>query len=218
LYLLTCGCQIAWFHQTCELTWINHIQAEDFPPRCPTCRRRAEFRLHYSLWWSDGINQKYFWWSLFLIGLDTFVAGLFAYKKGLTQAFYLPLQSSFILVLPFVSKSRHDLLYFLHHVRYHYLVFALSWVYHVFKYKQYKHLYEDSTVNLLIFAGFIHIVTLVLQEIRNYWSYDHYHMNPLTPFVIGYTFLHKDVLHFRKSSPSALESTKTSLPLRRSRI
>jgi hypothetical protein len=215
LFLLTCGCNTAWFHESCENLWLTH-QSTDEIPKCPTCRRFITFEYKYSFHYKAGINQKYFWWCCSLVLIDFFTAFVFL-LDGLTQAIYLPLQSCFILTIPLVSKSRYDLLYFLHQIRYRYLVFAMSWVIHVFKYKKLLSLYPDNTINILVFVSSLHVICLLIQEIQNFCSHDHYHVHPYIHYIVGYTFLHKDTLHFRKSSPTALEGNKDPIvPLRRS--
>ncbi len=213
LYLLTCGCNTSWFHESCELLWMAHKDSIEVP-KCPTCRRDVQFCYTYSFDYRVGINQKYLWWCCSLIGLDLFMCSIFTYE-GIPQALYLPSQSLFILLLPHIIKSRHDLLYFLHHVRYRYIVFAFSWVIHVFKYKHAMSLYPDMTINLLVFLGFLHTIGLLCQEVHNYFSSDFYYVDPHIHFVTGYNLVHKDVLHFK--NPLVQKTPSSTLkPLRRS--
>jgi hypothetical protein len=216
IHLLQCGCRTSWFHSSCETTWIQHLQLENLPsecPTCPTCRRDIEIRFQYSFFFQNGTNQKYFWWVMSLIGADIFMAFVLS-LNGYYQAFYLPSHSFFILAIPYISPSRYNLLYFLHHVRCRYLVFAGSWFVHVFKYKNMYALYPDNTLNVLLFLSSLHIITLVCQEIHNYFSYDHYRIDPNGSFITGYMCVHSQTLFFRKSPPIPLEGDK--LPLRRS--
>ncbi len=210
IHLLQCGCRTAWFHSSCETIWIQHLQPEDFPPKCPTCRREVQLRLQYSFRFHAGVNQKFFWWVFSLIGADMFMAFVLSLNE-LYQAWYLPSHSLLILSLPYVFSSRHDLIYFLHHVRYRYLAFAASWFIHIFKYKKMYTIFPDNTLNFLIFASTIHVISLLCQEIHNYCSYDHYRIDPNIGFVTGYICLHSETLLFRKGPSVSLERDKTSL-------
>jgi hypothetical protein len=213
LFLLHCGCRTAWFHEACETNWIEHIQPVDFPPKCPTCRRNIQFCLKHSFVYQNGVNQRYFWWICSLFLCELFMCSVFSFD-GYHQAWYLPSQSILIVSLPLIVQSQHDILYFLHHLRYRYLAFSLSWFIHVFKYKKLLSLYPDDTLNLLILIGFVHVIGLVLQEVHNYYSHDHYRIDPFISFVTGYTLIHSETLHFRQSPPIPLKGNK--LPSRRS--
>ncbi len=208
LFLLQCGCRTAWFHESCESTWIKHLQPSDFPPKCPTCRRGIDFEFEYSFFY--GINQRYFLWIFSLVICELFMCSVFSFDKLLHQAWYLPAQTAYILLLPFIIPSKNDLLYFLHQLRYRYLVFSAAWFIHVLKYKQLLSLYPDNTINLLIIFGFLHTLALTLHEVQNYCSHDHYRVEPFISFVTGYTLIHCDTLHFRQRSPVALKGDKLS--------
>lgn len=210
LFLLHCGCRTAWFHEACETIWMEHLHMAE--PKCPTCRRSIQLRLKYSFAYQDGINQRYLWWIASLFCCELFMCVMFSTDKLLHQTWYLPTQTIIIVSLPLIVPSRYDILYFLHQLRYRYFAFSLSWFIHVFKYKKLLSLYPDDTLNLLIVIGFIHMLGLVLQEIHNYYSYDHYRIDPFISFVTGYNLLHRDTLHFRQSPPIPLKV----LPSRRS--
>jgi hypothetical protein len=212
LFLLHCGCRTAWFHESCETNWMEHLHTTE--PKCPTCRRDIQFHFKYSFAYQDGLNQRYLWWIASLFFCELVMCTMFSVEHLLHQAWYLPSQSILIVSFPLILSSKNDILYYLHHLRYRYLVFLMSWFIHVFKYKKLLSLYPDNTLNLLIFSGFLHIIGLVLQEIHNYCSHDHYRIQPFIAFITGYTFIHCDVLHFRQSPPIALKGNK--LPPRRS--
>ncbi len=190
LFLLQCGCRTAWFHTSCETIWIEHLQPSDFPPKCPTCRREIEFQFKYSFSYKDGVNQRYLWWISSLVLCELFMCSVFSFDKLLNQAWYLPAQTAYIVSLPFIIPSKNDVLYFLHQLRYRYLVFSAAWCIHVFKYRQLMSLYPDNTLNLLIVFGFAHILGLTLHEFQNYCSHEHYRMEPFISFVTGYTLIH----------------------------
>lgn len=214
LFLLHCGCRTAWFHESCETSWMEHLQLVDFPPKCPTCRRDIQFRLKYSFAYRDGINQRYMWWIASLFCCELLMCIMFSIEHSLHQAWYLPTQSILIISLPLVLPSKNDVLYFLHQLRYRYLVFSMGWVFHVLKYKKLLSLYPDNTLNILILLGFLHIIGLVLQEVYSCYSHDHYRIEPFIAFTTGYNFIHREVLHFRQTPPIALKGDK--LPPRKS--
>jgi hypothetical protein len=210
LYLLHCGCRTAWFHETCETIWMEHLEPQDFPPKCPTCRREIQFRFKYSFSYSEGVNQRYMWWIVSLFCCELFMCSVFSIDHFLHQAWYLPAQSVCIVALPFLIPSKHDVLYFLHQLRYRYLVFSASWFIHVYKYRQLISLYPDNTINLLILLGVAHVLCLFLQQVKNLYSHEHYRMDPCIAFASGYHFMHRETLHFRQSPPLTLKGNKLS--------
>jgi hypothetical protein len=201
LFLLTCGCRTAWFHDTCEKEWMEHLT---YPPKCPTCRRIIEITLQYSFAFHHGINQQYFWWIASLFCIEVCMASTFTFSDYY-QVWNLPCQSIFILSIPYISSSKNDLLYFLHQLRYRYIVFVIAWFIHIIKYKKLISLYPDNTFNMLIIVGAVHVFSLIIQEFQNYCSPFHYSVDPHTAFTIGYTFPHKEILLFRESSPIPLK-------------
>lgn len=209
LQLLTCGCRTSWFHPSCEKTWIQHIHPIDFPPKCPTCRREVDFMFQYSFRFQDGLNQKYLWWTSSIFGIEVCIASVLS-LDGFHTGWILPAQTMLIVSIPFFIQSRHDLLYFLHHLRYRYFSLTVSWLIHLYKFQKLLFVYPDTTVNLLVFFGALHVLCLLIQEIGNYCSHDHYRIDPFISFVVGYDLLHKEVLPFRKTPSSTLKGNKTS--------
>jgi hypothetical protein len=192
LFLLQCGCRTSWFHEECKKEWIKHI---NYPPKCPTCRRSIEFTVQYSFAFRDGMNQQFFWWSMNIFLVEVFMAIIFTWN-GYYQVLSLPGQSILILSIPYIFSSHHDLLYFLHHLRYRYLTFAFIWCFHIFKNKKLISLYPDDTLNLLVAFGAIHVFYLLLQEIHYYFSPFHYAIDPHVGFIVGFHLPPKETLVF----------------------
>lgn len=124
LYLLACGCRVAWFHCSCEYAWLS--QQRMFPYQCPTCRRITPMITNYSFSYWAGDDQKYFVHTLATCGAYTlyFTISSFTQYKHL---YSLGLQEIAILTLPFILPSWNDLSYYLFHMRFHLL--STSFIY-----------------------------------------------------------------------------------------
>jgi hypothetical protein len=105
LHLLACGCRVAWFHSDCESRWLSSMNV--FPPSCPVCRRTVKYKIIYSFAWSTGIHQKHLWHVANLFFLESSFSSFLALADGGSRALLIPLQSSFILLYPFVFKTKH---------------------------------------------------------------------------------------------------------------
>jgi hypothetical protein len=105
LYLIGCGCKVAWFHKECQDKWVYHSQA-DIPLSCPTCRQLVPLTYIYSFSYEVGLPQKALWITSFLFFIES-TLNLY-YTK-----YTMIVQSSTMLFFPFIFSSTRNWEYFL---------------------------------------------------------------------------------------------------------
>jgi hypothetical protein len=105
LYLIGCGCKIAWFHKECQDKWLSHSQA-DIPLSCPTCRQVVPLTYTYSFSYDTGMPQK----ALCLSSLVFFIESL---VNVYNSRYTIIVQSSTIILFPFILSSTRNWEYFL---------------------------------------------------------------------------------------------------------
>jgi len=109
IQLLACGCNSAWFHNSCEIDWIDSMQ-DEMPYPCPTCRRVVPMKINYSFSYDSGEDQKYLWTvGYFFTGEACFIF----IEKSL---FVLTCQSGMILLIPFIISTERPLSFYLYNV------------------------------------------------------------------------------------------------------
>lgn len=105
LYLIGCGCKVAWFHKECQDKWVFHSQ-ENIPLSCPTCRRPVPLSYTYSFSYNAGLSQKALWITSFIFFIESMMN---LYNKRYTMI----TQSSTVIFFPFILSSTCNWEYFL---------------------------------------------------------------------------------------------------------
>ena len=112
IHLLACGCQTSWFHRSCQISWIEHTSSEDFPLKCPTCKRYIQTQLHYEYHPSFGKAQQLLQYCTFLVAAESFLAVcLFsqytiATGMDLPEVILIPCQSILLFYLPTLFSQK----------------------------------------------------------------------------------------------------------------
>lgn len=105
LYLIGCGCKVAWFHKECQDKWLAHSQA-NIPLSCPTCRRPVPLTYNYSFSYDTGPPQKALWLTSFIFFIESMM-------NLYNQRYTMIAQSSIVIFFPFILRSTHNWEYFL---------------------------------------------------------------------------------------------------------
>jgi len=105
LYLIGCGCKVAWFHKECQDKWIHYSQADN-PLSCPTCRQVVPLKYNYSFSYHTGIPQKALWLTSLVFFIESLV------NLYYTQ-YTMIAQSSTMILFPFMLSSTRNWEYFL---------------------------------------------------------------------------------------------------------
>jgi len=166
LFLLSCGCKVALFHQTCETKWIDTIPA-DTTIKCLICKREPILTLNYCF--SDiGPPQKLLQNTCLLFILEMPMA--IHYKTPI-----IGLEGLFIILYPFVVPFNCDVTYFL--VQYN-LTMLINLGLILFS--------KDIKIYDIVLYRLLHIFLLSFFINKN-------KTNPLTPFVISREITHSKI-------------------------
>ena len=167
LFLLSCGCKVALFHQSCETKWTDTLPM-DTPIKCLICKREPILKLNYCF--SDiGSAQK----------LLSNTAMLFALEITLALYYKTPiigLEGLFIIVYPFVVPFNCDVTYVL---------------------RQYNTTLIGNLLLILFYQNRIRMYDIVLYRLLHICILSLYinknKINPLTPFVISREITHSKI-------------------------
>jgi hypothetical protein len=228
LHLLSCGCKTAWFHTSCADTWLSHIPLVDYPPACPTCKRYVILKIKYSFQFKAGLNQKYLWFTLSLFPVEILLALSFCLqlKNIYVTPFYIPIQSIFMLTIPYIIRSKYDINFFLHNYRFKVLVQFFILLYYMLRYRYSYYIFVDQIINTIILFNFVHFLSLFLIHVKNRFSAEYEYMDLYLPYVKGYEFEYVNTLFFKNvttavgdgvicSTKSITSSTETNKPILR---
>lgn len=97
LYLSNCGCVVGWFHEDCHERWIR--AQNSMIPRCGMCRQSFEMKINYSFSFWAGTDQQNLWLTGAILTLEFIQAAVI----GTQAAFWVPGESFFVLVIPFLT-------------------------------------------------------------------------------------------------------------------
>ena len=167
LFLLSCGCKVALFHESCENAWMSNLQV-NVPIVCLICKREPVLKNNYSFSYEAGPAQKLLWDTAGLALLEI-PLGIY-YKTPL-----LSLQALYILSYPLIFPFRRNLVFFLMHYRIRVLIDCVIF----FSYK------ELTALDIIIYR-LLHILFLCffIKKPR---------INPLTPFIISREITHHKI-------------------------
>jgi hypothetical protein len=165
LYLLSCGCKVALFHQTCETKWTDTLPI-DTPIKCLICKREPILKLNYCF--TDiGPSQKFLLNTAILFSLEIPLA--FYYNTWVIGA-----QGLYIILYPFVAPFQYDLTYFLAQYNFTMIINLLLILLYRFNLKV-----ESITTYRFIHIGLLSLFINARKKV-----------NPLTPFVITREITH----------------------------
>ena len=201
LFLLACGCRVAWFHRSCEYAWVS--QQHIFPYQCPTCRRITPMITNYSFSYWAGEDQKYLVHTLAACGAYTLYFTICSFTQY-THLYSLGLQEIAILTLPFILPSWNDLSYYLFHIRFHLLstsfVYSLAFLGPVEK--------REPIYFYSVLVGYIHLSVLYIVFLHEWQNRPSFliRQDPLNPYAISREVLHVDLI--TKAPPNTREGNK----------
>lgn len=187
LYLIGCGCKVAWFHKECQDNWVTYSQA-NIPLICPTCRQAVPLTYNYSFSYHTGIPQKALWLTSIVFFIESMM------NLYYTQ-YTMIVQSSTMLFFPFIFSSTRNWEYFLLSYR----MLLLSEYLYLIVMPTYKYKIDN-----IIYYRYLFILYLFFQyftEIRK--SRGHL----LEPYVVSADIYNKEVM-LAKPVSSALKRTR----------
>lgn len=197
LFLLSCGCKVAWFHATCEHEWLSRISFYEGTPPCPVCKRVPLMKTNFSYSYGAGPAQEFFWQTIWLIGCELFISISLALTGG-TWAVVLPIHSYGIILMPLLIPSRHDMIWFLQRIRIK-IFFHLAYIFlKVVLYHELAHTNARQSANHMAFIGTLYCIVLLLAQINQL---------PLRPFERAHPFLAFAISREIKHSATALTKT-----------
>lgn len=212
LLLLACGCKTAWFHRSCQISWMIHVS---YPLKCPTCKRLVPLALHYAYHPSFGKAQQKLR-MIFLLGVaESFLAislwGQYKIQTGMNvpELFILPIQSILLLNLPLILHSQYDILTAINHVCYKNAFQILYLVFYHSRRGLYPFLNIPNTANILILLGFLHTLIFFMQILESRYGRHLQAINPLTPFLVGYDTIYANQLDFIEPPPDTTERPRS---------
>jgi hypothetical protein len=165
LLLLSCGCKVALFHESCEKNWLDSLPI-DKEIVCFICKRPPSLKDNYSICYNIGPAQKQFWDTSLLFTLEIPIAIHYGTPIILLEGLY-------IILFPFVCSFTQDIRFFLSQYKYTVyinLIFIL--------------IYKDSLGFYdIVLYRLIHLLFLCLIISKQ-------RVNPLTPFIISREIIH----------------------------
>ena len=177
--LIGCGCQSAWFHQSCENNWISSIES---PYKCPTCRRYVPLRTNYSFSPYAGPDQTFLWYTASYMILEFLICLHY-------NTLILSLQSLGILTIPYVIYSNNFLNYFLYntilHIYYNIIIFVV---------------YQNDSFIIMKNAGYLHILMIYILHFIQYKHFQYNYVYPLEVYAISREIIHTKELVAQSST------------------
>jgi hypothetical protein len=174
LYLIGCGCKVAWFHKECQDKWLSHSQA-NIPLICPTCRQVVPLTYNYTFSYHAGLPQKALWLTSFIFFTESMM-NLYNHR------YLMIAQSSTVMLFPFVFSSTYNWEYFLLSYR---MKLLSEYAYFIITPT------EFYNINNIIYYRYLFILYLFFQYISNLQK-KRAHL--LEPYVISADIYNKEVL------------------------
>lgn len=207
LLLLSCGCKVAWFHQSCEIQWMERLNVYEGMLHCPVCKRIPRMKTNFSFTRTAGPAQDFLHQVLYLFGGEITLSIILILQSGFYAA-YLPFQSYCIFMMPFLIPSKYDLICFLQHIRLRYL---LNFMYILLSYiaRQKMMFMNAKEVSYhLSLLGWVYLVALLLSKLNEYVNMlKHERKHPFASFAISREIHHVDSLF--EAIPSTTKGFKT---------
>jgi hypothetical protein len=174
LYLIGCGCKVAWFHKECQDKWLAHSQV-NIPLSCPTCRRPGPLTYNYSFSYDTGPPQKALWLTFFIFFTESMM-------NLYNQRYTIITQSSTVIFFPFIFSSTCNWEYFLLSYR---MKLLSEYIYFLITPT------EFYSINNIIYYRFLFILYLFFQyftELRKKRAHI------LEPYVISADVYNKEIM------------------------
>ena len=193
LYLLDCGCKISYFHLPCEREWINH---QEYPYNCPACRRLVPMKTNYSFSIYAGADQLYLWHTIGLLVLEGLISCILEF-------YIMPLISLSILTIPFIVRSRHNLNFFIWHLRsqLYYTAFFLCLI------SLQRKIDRDFYYGNLYILGYSHLFTIYLVH---FIVRPEYGVDTFEPYAIS-----REIYHISITESAPKPAKRDNIPRRR---
>jgi hypothetical protein len=163
-------------------------QSQEIPLTCPTCRQNVPLKYNYSFSYYAGEEQKYLWLTTILLFIDIFIS-LYNNHR------ILALQSTCIVLFPFILRSRRDVSFFLISYR---IRFMMDYILIIT-----SPMYIQERCIIIQKCRYFHLIILSW-----FTTYKKSYINPLTPFAISADVMHKDTLELPKRVPNTLKRNK----------
>jgi hypothetical protein len=189
LFLIACGCRVAWFHPACETEWLSRTS---FPPSCPICRRIVKYKILYSWAWNTGAPQKQLWNTLYIILFEIIVSCLLAFGSQSYMSLALPFQSSTILLTPFFIQTKHHYSFFILIYNLKIIIMASYIFLYIFLFStDFNFFFVDVPQKFILFSSIYSLCFFFTQlSERNHETF--IPVNPWAPFIVGRHLLHSD--------------------------
>ncbi len=188
LYLLSCGCNVALFHKSCETQWIQSLSATS-PIHCLVCKREPKLKNNYSFSYDTGENQRLLWQCMGLFSLELPLGIYF-------KTWVMGTEGAFIIFFPFIFPCTHPHIFFVLHY-----IFSTS-VYLIVAYASGFQL----TAQELIFVRFIHMISMFFSI--NYRN----PVNPLSSYIISRDITYARIIDASAPVDPAASSAPAPLP------
>lgn len=184
LYHLSCGCNVALFHKSCENEWIHSLTAFT-PIKCLVCKRDPVLKNNYSLSYHTGENQKFLWQCMGVFCLELPIGIHF-------KSWVIGAEGASFLLFPFVFPcTQPHIFYVLHYIFNMSLYLLLAFITD----------FEISAQTLIIIRS-VHLITMFFSiNCKN-------SVNPLLSYVISRDITYTRIIYLPKSDVSKTESPK----------
>lgn len=183
LYHLSCGCNVALFHKSCENQWLQSLPTFT-AIKCLVCKREPVLKNNYSFSYNAGENQKILWQTMAIFSLELPLG--FYFKTWVIGA-----EGASILLFPFVFPCSQSHIFYVLHYIFSTMLYLLA---------SYLSDFKISSQELII-VRFVHIISMLFSiRCRN-------SVNPLLSYIIS-----RDITYARLvySSPSLPPPTRPS--------
>jgi hypothetical protein len=192
LYQLSCGCNVALFHKTCENQWIQSISATS-TIKCLVCKREPVLKNNYSFSYNTGENQRLLWQSIGLFFLEIPLGYYF-------KTWIIVGEGTTIILFPFIFPSTQPHMFFVLHY-----IFSTS-LYLLVAYVTGFHI----TAFELILVRFIHLMSMFFSI-----TYKN-RVNPLASYIISRDITYARIIYpSSKPIPASLKRNKRGQRRRR---
>jgi hypothetical protein len=180
LLLLACGCKVSWFHESCEIRFLETCQ---IPIRCPVCKRMVPLDTNYSFHIRAGPIQRVFWNIILFTPFEFLIWHI------------LPVQTVLFFCIPYMIKTEYSLDFFLLHAYIKQLI-VLSTYFIDFKLQ-----------TIILFFSCFHVLLVFMAQIQ---AWPAGHRDPLEPFAISRQVRHAAITYSAPDSAPAPASGQTA--------
>jgi hypothetical protein len=207
LRLLKCGCKTAWFHRSCQMSWIEHNPLSHLPITCPTCKRPVQIQLHYEFHPSFGEAQRQLRNCSMLVAAESFLAIClwFQYTMGtgmdLPEVLLIPCQSIILFYLPNLLHSEYDIMTTMKHVYYKNAIQVLYILFYHFRLRFSSPLMIPAHSFFLVFMGMLHISGQAGMILYSRYTNQTLIRDPFLPLAVSYDTVYVDTLYFVEPPP-----------------